>query len=302
MNENEKKSVVGLSDIHFALITQDDANGYAAGTPQLFAPAVNASHKPTSNTKTQYADDSPWDTSISEGETTIDLEVTAIPLSTLALVLGKDYDAATGRLLDGAGTPPDIALSFRSKKSNGKYKYFQYLKGKFSAPAEDQSTETDTPDPKNITITFTAIKTIYEFTVGSASKNYKRVVGDEDSDNFSATGWFDAVQLPASGTPSALTCTPSPADGGSNQAVSVAISLTFNNALAGDAEKGVCLVRGDTAAQIAITRSLSADRKVLTLTHAALTAAKTYLIVVSGVVDVYGQALADTVYDFATAA
>lgn len=298
----EKKSVVGLRDLYIALVTQDDADAYAAGTPQAFAPAVNASHKPVSNSKTQYADDTPFDVILSEGETVIDIEVTAIPLATLALVLGKEFDAATGRMLDGGGIPPDVALSFRSKKSNGAYKYFQYLKGKFAAPGEDQATETETPDPKTTTISFTAIKTTHEFTVGAITKGYKRLVGDEDAAGFSGAGWFGAVQVPVAGAPAALTCTPAPADGAINQVVGVATVLTFNNALAGAVEKGVSLVRVDTAAPIAITRTLSTNRKVLTLGHAALTAAKTYHIVVAGIVDVYGQALADTVYDFTIAA
>lgn len=302
IDAGEKKSVVGLRDLYIALVTQDDASAYAAGTPQAFAPAVNASHKPVSNSKIQYADDGAFDNLFKEGETVIDLEVTAIPLSLLALVLGKEFDVATGRMLDGEGIPPDVALSFRSKKSNGSYKYFQYLKGKFSAPGEDQATETDTPDPKTTRISFTATKTAHEFTVGAVTKSYKRVVGDEDTTDFSGTGWFSAVQVPAAGSPSALTCTPSPVDGAVSQAVSVPITLTFNNALAGDVERGVALVRDDTAAPITVTRTLSADRKVLTLGHANLTASKTYLIVVAGIVDVYGQALADTVYDFATAA
>lgn len=297
----EKKSVVGLRDLYIATVTQDDASAYAAGTPQTFAPAVNASHKPTSNSKTQYADDAAFDVLFSEGETKIDLDVTGIPLSLLALVLGKEFDAATGRLFDNGGIPPDMALSFRSKKSNGSFKYYQYLKGKFSAPEEEQATETDTPEPKTTKITFTAIRTTYAFNLGSKTEGVKRVVGDQDATGFSGTTWFSSVQVPVVGSPSAFTCTPSPADAATNQAVSVAITLTFSNPLAGNVENGVALIRDDTAAPITVTRTLNAARTVLTLGHANLTAAKTYLIVLAGVKDMYGQTLADTVYDFATA-
>jgi phi13 family phage major tail protein len=298
----EKKSVVGLRDLYIALVTQDDAAAYAADTPQAFAPAVTASHKPVSNKKTQYADDGPFDVLFNEGETVIDLEVTAIPLSLLALVLGKEFDTATGRMFDNGGIPPDVALSFRSKKSNGSYKYFQYLKGKFSAPGEDQATATDSPDPKTAKISFTAIKTTYEFDLGDINEGVKRVVGDEDAADFAGTSWFSAVQVPVAGSPSALTCTPSPADEAVSQAINVAITLTFANPLAGAVENGVSLVRADTMAAITLTRTLSTNRKVLTLGHANLTLDKTYLIVLAGVVDVYGQAFADTVYSFTTAA
>lgn len=297
----EKKSVVGLRDLYVALVTQDDVSAYAAAAPQAFAPAVNASHKPNSSSKTQYADDGAFDIFVSEAETPIELEVTAIPLDMQAIVLGKEYDASTGRMFDNGGTPPDVALSFRSVKSNGSYKYFQYLKGKFSAPSEEQATKGESPDPKTTKIIFTAVKTIYQFDLGSINDGVKRVVGDEDIVGFSGTTWFDAVQVPVTPAPSALTCTPSPVDGATGQATSVAITLTFNNPLAGNVENGVSLVRADTAAPITVTRSLNAARTVLTLGHPALTAAKTYHIVLAGVKDVYGQQLADTVYDFATA-
>lgn len=299
---SEQKSVVGLRDLYYALVTQDDVDAYAAGTPAILAPAVAATHKPKNASKVQYADDGAFDTLVSEAETELELEVTGIPLSVLAIVLGKQYDAATGRLFDNSGAmPPDCALGFRSIKSNGKYKYYWYQKGKFSMPDEEQATLADAPDPKTIKIKYTAVKTIHPFVMGSATDGVKRVVGDEDIAGFVATGWFSSVAVPVVGSPAALTCTPSPIDGATGQTTSVAITLTFSNPIQGGMEDHVTLTRVDTAAPIALTKSWNAARTVLTLGHAALTAAKTYLITVPGVKDVYGQTLTDTIYDFATA-
>jgi hypothetical protein len=176
------------------------------------------------------------------------------------------------------------------------------LKGRFSPPSEEFASESDTPDPKGLKLTFTAIRTTYEFAqAGGVTDSAKLVKGDSEDAAFSGATWFDAVQVPTATTPSALTCTPSPTDGATAQATSVAITLTFNNALAGGKESGIGLLRSDTLAAIAVTRSIDAARKVVTLSHSALTAAKTYMITVNGVVDVYGQSLADVVYDFATA-
>jgi len=254
----EKYSVVGLRDLYVAAVTQDDADGYAADTPSAFAPAINASQAPATNSKTQYADDGQFDTMSSEGETKIDLEVTAIPLEMLATVLGRVYDASTGRMFDNGGTPPLMALSFRSQKSNGSYKYFQYLKGRFSAPSEENATKTDTPDPKPAKITYTALKTVYQFDLGSINDGVKRVVGDTDISGFSGSTWFDSVQVPVAGSPSALTCTPSPVDGATGQTTTVAITLTFNNPIKSYGELGVSLTRVDTGAAIAVTRSWNA--------------------------------------------
>ncbi len=302
--QGEYKSTLGLRDLYYALVTQDDAGAYAAGTPAYMAPLITASAAPASNIITQYADDGPYDVMTSEGETKIDLETTGIPVEVLAALLGKTYDAATGRMFDFGATPPDTALSFRAIKSNGSYRYFQYLKGKFSAPAEEQASKSDTPDPKPAKITYTAVKTIHPFDLlGNASllDGVKRVVGDEDATGFSGTGWFSAVQVPVAGSPASFTLTPSPADAATGVVVSSNITLTFSNPLASGAENGIILT---TAAGVpkACARTLNTARTVVTLNPTTdMAGATDYLVIVPGVTSVYGQSLADAVVNFTTA-
>jgi phi13 family phage major tail protein len=298
----EQKSVVGLKDLYYALVSQDDADAYAAGSPAVFAPAVAASRKPKNAVKTQYADDGVFDVLTAEGETEIEVEVTNIPLSVLAIVLGKEYDAATGRMFDNAGaTPPDVALGFRSMKSNGSYKYYWYLKGKFTMPDEEQASKGESPDPKTLKIKFTAIKTTYQFDLGSINDGVKSVVGDEDISGFSATGWFTTVQAPVAGSPDAFACTPSPEDGATDVAVTANVTLTFSNALAGGAEDGILLTKNDGTVK-ACAKSINAARTVVTLDPSTNMAAATdYLATLAGVIDIYGQELGDTVYTFTTA-
>lgn len=296
------KSVVGVDSVYYAVVSQDDASAYAAGTPAYLAPIMTISQAPATSQKTQYADNQPFDVMTGEGETKLDLEVTGVSLETLATLLGKVFDGDTDRLFDNGGTPPDVALGFRSKKSDGEYRYFWFLKGKFSAPSEEFATQTDTPDPKSTKLVFTAVRTIYQFDLGSINDSVKRVAGDTNDTDFSETGWFTTVQVPVAGSPDALTCTPSPVDGAISQAADVTITLTFNNVLTGGAEYGIGLLKASTEAAVSVTRSINAARKIVTLAHADLDASTTYLITVNGVRDVFGQSLADVVYDFDTAA
>jgi len=144
------------------------------------------------------------------------------------------------------------------------------------------------------------------FAYGELVKPTIKGMGIDDGSN----GIYDWVQnetataLPgATGSPSAITCTPVPADAATGINVADDVTLTFNNALAAGAENGIILVRSDTQAAIACARTVSANRKVVTLNPgSSLTANKIYLIIVPGVTDIYGQAFADTVYDFTTAA
>src|SRR5690242_13132568 len=174
------KSFVGVDNIYYALVTQDDSSAYAAGTPAYLAPAMNIAQAPKTNSKVQYADNQPFDAMSSEGETELDVEITGMTPQTLATLLGRVYDAATGRMFDNGGTPPDIALGFRAKKRGGYYRYYWFLKGSFQSPAEEQATETDTPDPKSTKLKFTAIRTIKTFTLNGSGlvDSVKRVVGE----------------------------------------------------------------------------------------------------------------------------
>lgn len=302
-NQDEFKSTIGLKDVHYAEVTTDTLALFAADAPADLAPAISASAAAAVNNKIQYADDMPFEALTSEGETKVDLELTNLPLAIKAAISGKVYDPTTGRMYDNAGPAPYFALSFRSIKSNGKYVYVQFLKGRFSISGEDKKTKTDTPDPQSVKVTYTAIKTIHQFDLGDINDGVKAVTGDEDADNFSGTTWFDAVQTPDLASVSAVTCTPDPADAAANVLVTKTPTLTFNNAIREDSIVGVSLTRVDTGAAIAITRSLDPTGKILSLAHtASLTANKQYFITVAGVTDIYGQVLADVVYDFTTAA
>lgn len=303
-NSGEYKSTVGVESLYYALVTQDDSSGYVADTPALLAPVTEIGGEPTSSLDTQYADNQPYDVMASEGETKLTVNVTGVPISTLAILLGKVFDAATGRMFDAGGgaTPPDVAIGYKSLKSNGSYKYVWFLKGRFSPPKEDASTKTDKAEPKPQELAFTAIKTIYKFTLsGSITDGLKRIVGDEDSTNFSPTGWFTAVQTPTWSAPSALALSSSvPVDDATGVSKSANQTLTFNNALADDAINSVTLLDdADTVVSAVVT--LDATKKIITINPAADLDGSTEHKIVAAVTDVYGQTLTSVV-TFTTAA
>ncbi len=300
INANEFKSSIGLKDLYIAEVTQDDSGAYVADTPVYLAPASEATQEPASSMETQYADDAPFDVMMSEGETKINLSVTALPVETQALLQGKVFDAVSGRMFDNNTTPPYFALGFRSLKSTGGYRYYWYLKGKFDPPKESTGTKKAAPEPKLATLTYTAIQTVYEFDLGDIDGTVKRVMGDTDADNFSATGWFTQVQTPEAVAASALALSEStPADGASGVSVSADQTLTFNNALTADAIRNVVIVKADGTVPAA-TMTLDATKKIVTINPGSnLDASSTYIITY-GVTDIYGQYLQGAI-NFGTA-
>jgi phi13 family phage major tail protein len=300
ISNDEYKSVVGVDSLYIAEVTQDNAAGYVAGTPEYLAPVAELSAEPAVNSETQYADNQAYDTMSSVGETEITAVITNIPAEVYAKITGQVFDATTGRVYENEGAAPYFAFGFRSLKSNGKYRYYWFPKVKFSLPKEEQSTKADSPEFKTRELLITAIKTVYEFDLGDINDSVKRVWGDEDTTNFSATNWFTTVQVPGVASVSALALSDAdPADGASGVAVTKTIVLTFNNALQTDAIANVVVVKADGTV-VACTNSLDATHKILTVNpNASLDASSTYIVAV-GVTDIYGQTLNDAI-NFATA-
>lgn len=300
VNAGEYRSAIGLDSLYIAEVTTDCASAYVADTPEYLAPAAEASMEPSQSTETQYADDQAYDVMFSEGETKIKVKITGMPAEMFAKLLGREFDAGTGRVFDNAATPPYFALSFRSLKSNGSYRYYQFLKGRFSVPKDEAATKGDTPDPKTVELEFTAIKTIYEWNLGTVTDSVKRVFGDTDTTSFSATGWFAQVQVPSASSPSSLALSSSdPTDGASGVLVTKTVTLTFNNALINNAIYMVVVTKADGTV-VACTNSLDSTKKIMTVDpDASLDASSTYIVAIA-VTDIYGDTL-QTAINFATA-
>jgi phi13 family phage major tail protein len=302
------KSIVNVDSVYYALITQDDDNGYVAGTPKFLSRTMELKGSPEVSTETQYADGGVNDVASAEGPTVFDATFPEIPEDTLAELLGMVNDSASGRIFDDAdpALAPYFALGYRFKKSNGKYRYRWYLRARAEKPGEEAVSESDKVDLKPAQLKITCVKTLHKFDLlgnGSRVKAVKRVHGDEGLANFSGTTWFAAVQQPIPGTPSALTCAYSPLDGATGVAINANVTLTFNNPLAGGSEAGIALVNADTQAPVAVARTINAARTVVTLDPSSNLANSTeYLVVVHDIVDIHGQSLANAVVNFETVA
>jgi len=295
-NAGEYRSVVGLDSLYIALVSADAAAAYTAGTPEWLAPAAEASFEPSQNTETQYADDQAYDVMYSRGEVKITLDVTKIPPEMLALITGNVFNAASGRVFENGGTPAYFAVGGRALKSNGSYVYFWWLKGKFDMPKESATTKGDTPDPKLVQVVFTAIKTIYKWDLGSVTDGVYRVFGDTDTTNFSATGWFAAVQAPSVVAPSALALSSSdPTDAATGVAITKTCVLTFNNALINNAIYNVTLIKASDGAVVASAITLDTTKKIITIDPTGSLTGTTEYIIVYAVIDIYGQTLAGAV-------
>lgn len=299
--EDKHKSQVGLSDLYYAKVLEDSASAYTADTPAWLAPVGTATLKPKTANDPQYADDQVADVAISEAESDLEIEVTNVPIDVAAALTGKEFDAATGRVIDTDGVPDYYAIGFKSKKMNDSYRFYWLLKVMFSPSEESFKTQGEKKEPQMVKLVAKVIKTVYKWTVNAKLVSVKRVFGDEDTTNFNGATWFNQVQTPSTSSPSALALSSSsPADEASGVSKTAAKTLTFNNALQDDAVDGVALL-DDADAPVTCTVTLDATRKIITVTPASALDGSTAHMIVANVKDLYGQTLS-AVVNFTTAA
>lgn len=110
----------------------------------------------------------------------------------------------------------------------------------------------------------------------------------------------EVAALFAGGAPSAIALsTIAPADGDIDVAITANIVLTFNNEIKTEA----IAVTDDDGGIVAGDKTWDVTGKILTFNPTApLTNSTTYLVSVSGVVDIYNQVLAPSIKDFTTVA
>jgi hypothetical protein len=110
------------------------------------------------------------------------------------------------------------------------------------------------------------------------------------------------VQTPEVTAVSAIAIsTSTPLDDATGVVITSNQTITFNNALLSDAANHVALL-DDANAPVAAAKTLSTDKKTITINPtASLEVSTGYSLVLSGVTDIYGQVLADTVITFTTA-
>lgn len=152
---------IGLSDLVAFILKTDTKGNLAYGAPFKVAPAVSASIAPETSDDSFYADDIALISNRTVSAITVELETADIPDDVQAKLLGLQIDQ-NGVLLDNINAQaPQIALAFRSLKSNGKYKYVVLYKGAFGTSDEDYATKEESATFQTTSITGTFLPTVF---------------------------------------------------------------------------------------------------------------------------------------------
>lgn len=178
---------IGLRDIHIALLTKDDNSGTTYDVPSKLERAISAKLSPKSNSENIYSDDTVEDVITAFEGIDVEIEINQLSLESRAKLQGSKV--VKGVLIESKDDiAPTLALGFKSKKNNGKYRYVWLLKGKFELASDEYDTEGEKPQPKSAKLKGT-------FFARDFDGNY-RFIADEDAigiDSTIITSWFTVV-------------------------------------------------------------------------------------------------------------
>ena len=204
MGEQQVFEFRGVDKLYYAKILQDDAAGYICDTPKPLSPVAEVAKSTDSSNEAHYYDNRPLIVVASESADTIQITIAPPELKVLAEVINKSFDNTTGMMIDGARSNDYYAIMYRTKGTDGKYRYVSRLKGTFNIPDETNDTENDGTDTTNTQITYTGINTEHEFAKGVYSNgawvagSAKGIVVDERYGLVDFDDWFDSIQTPDS--------------------------------------------------------------------------------------------------------
>lgn len=193
----------GVDKFHFSEILKDDSTGYETSTP-IHIPVQEIGKSTDSASEAHYYDNKAMIVVNSESADTITLTIAPPALEILSKLIGKSYDATTGMMVDSPRQNKYYAITYRTKGTDGGYRYVTRLKGQFSIPEETNHTEDDSTDTNNTQITFTGIYTEYEFQKGIydgtswSPSGAKGIVVDARYGLADVSNFFDSIQTPDS--------------------------------------------------------------------------------------------------------
>ena len=187
-------ATIGLDKLYYAPITEDANGNETYGTPVQLAKAISAELSIELNEATLFADDGQAEAVKEFKSGTISLGIDDLGNDKAAALVGATVDANGVLVSTGEDVSRYVAIGFRAKKSNGKYKYFWLYRVLFGIPATSLATKGDSITFSTPTIEGTIIQ---RNKLDTNNKHlWKAEVTENDSNTAIIDSWYTAVYEP----------------------------------------------------------------------------------------------------------
>jgi len=189
-------ATIGLDKLYYAKITEDTSGNETYGTPIQLAKAMKADLSVELAEATLYADDGPSEVVKEFKSGTLSLGIDDIGKTAAEDLTGARLDD-NGVVISGGediGTP--VAVGFRAKKANGKFRYFWLYRVVFGIPATNLQTKGDSISFQTPTIEGTVMRRNKLDLLGKHPWKAEVTEGDADVPALVISGWYTEVYEP----------------------------------------------------------------------------------------------------------
>jgi phi13 family phage major tail protein len=190
-------ATIGLDKLYYASIVEDEAGEETYDTPVQLAKAISAELSVELAEATLYADDGAAEIVKEFKSGTLSLGIDDIGSTAASVLTGATIDDNKVLISGGedGGTP--VAIGFRAKKSNGKYKYYWLYRVKFGIPATNLATKGDSITFSTPTIEGTIMRRNKLDAFGKHPWKAEVTEGTDGVEQSVIDGWYDEVYEPS---------------------------------------------------------------------------------------------------------
>ena len=196
-------ATIGLDKLYYAKITEDENGNETYASPVQLAKAMTADLSVELAEATLYADDGASEIVKEFKNGTLSLGVDDIGAAVASDLTGATIDAngVVVSASEDGGEP--VAVGFRAKKSNGKYKYYWLYRVKFGIPATNLATKGDSITFSTPTIEGTILRRNKVDGKGKHPWKAEVTEGDAAVTSEIITNWYTEVYEPSYATEAA---------------------------------------------------------------------------------------------------
>jgi len=190
-------ATIGLDRLYYAPITEAANGNETYGPPQMLAKAISAELSIELAEATLYADDGAVEVVKEFQSGTLTLSVDGIGRAVAAALTGATVDSKGVLISTSEDVGSPVAVGFRAKKANGKYRYFWLYRVKFGIPPTNLETKSDSITFSTPSIEGTVLRRNKADLRGQHP--WKAEVNEDDAAVLPATinAWYTSVYEPA---------------------------------------------------------------------------------------------------------
>lgn len=190
-------ATIGLDKLYYSKITEDSDGNETYAAPSILAKAMTADLSVELAEATLYADDGASEIVKEFKSGTLSLGVDDIGPAAASDLTGATIDK-NGVIIstsEDGGDP--VAVGFRAKKANGKYRYFWLYRVKFGIPATNLATKGDSITFSTPTIEGTIMRRNKVDGAGKHPWKAEVTEGDSGVSSDAIKNWYEAVYEPS---------------------------------------------------------------------------------------------------------